>query len=288
MNKKVILITGTNSGFGWLTAQSCAALGYKVYATMRDVAGRNREKATQLASHSPNIEVIDLELTDPASAKKVFGTILNNEGRIDVLINNAGVYAVGLAETFTDTDIAEIIDINLVGPWRLIRAALPRMRQQGEGLIINVSSVSARFSFPFQAPYSTAKFALEGLSEGLHYEVRPFGVDVALVQPGPFPTEIFGKIWSGSDPSVAEAYGEMAKAPQNMGAGISRMFENLKPNPQAVADAITGLIAQPRGGRALRTVVNPLPEQFTERANDKVQEEFSAFLTTFGMQDLLH
>ncbi|MFN8416685.1 MAG: SDR family NAD(P)-dependent oxidoreductase [Cytophagaceae bacterium] len=183
MSKKIVFITGTNSGFGWLTANSCAALGYKVYATMRDTKGRNAEKAKQL-SQVENIEVIDLELTNGKTVSEAISNIIAKEGRIDVVVNNAGYYAGGLAESFTEEDLEQMFNVHVKGPWRTIRAALPQMRKQQEGLIINISSGLGRFSAPFMTVYNGAKFAVEGLTEGLHYEVRPLGVDVVMIQPG--------------------------------------------------------------------------------------------------------
>src|SRR6202171_6218878 len=201
MEKKVILITGTNSGFGRLAAKSCAALGHKVYATMRDTKGRNADNAKALVEQK-NIEVLDMELTSEKSVNDAVATIIKKEDRIDVVVNNAGLYAVGIAETFTADDLNKVMDVDVVGTWRIIRAVLPKMRSQGEGLIINISSVAGRFSFPFQMVYNSAKFAIEGLTEGLHYEVRPLGVDVVMIQPGAFPTDIFGKTVIGSDATV--------------------------------------------------------------------------------------
>ena len=286
MEKKIILITGTNSGFGWLAANSSADLGHKVYATMRDTNGRNAGKAKALAQHA-NIEVLDVELTNSKSVNDAITSVIKKEGRIDVMVNNAGIYATGIAETFTEEDLSKIIDVNVKGYWRTIKAVLPQMRKQGEGLIINVSSVGGRFSFPFQTVYSGAKFAVEGLTEGLHYEVRPLGVDVAIVQPGPFPTDIFGKIVNGSDMAVIAEYGDLAKIPEQIGAGIGQLFETLKPNPQLVADAIVTLINMPKGKRPLRTVVDPATGSFSEIANKEVKEQYDKFLTAFGMQEML-
>ena len=286
MEQKIILITGTNSGFGWLTAKSCAAKGHKVYATMRATKGRNAEKAKEL-NKQPNIEVLEVELTNEKSITDAVTSILNKEGRLDVVINNAGVYATGIAETFTANDLEKVMDVDVIGIWRIIKAALPQMRKQGEGLIVNISSVAGRFSFPFQAVYNTAKFAVEGLTEGLHYEVRPLGVDVVMVQPGAFPTEVWGKIVSGSDAAVIAGYGDLAKVPEQIGAGVGQMFEAMKPNPQLVADAIINLINTPKGKRPLRTVADPATGGFLETANKQVKEQYDKFLTAFGMQDLL-
>jgi NAD(P)-dependent dehydrogenase (short-subunit alcohol dehydrogenase family) len=287
MTKKIILITGTNSGFGWLAASSCAASGHTVYATMRDTNGRNAEKAKALGQQA-NIEVLDVDVTKGKSVTDAVATIVKKEGRIDVLVNNAGVYATGIAESFTEDDVDKVMDVDVKGPWRTIRAVLPFMRRQGEGLIINISSVAGRFSFPFQTVYNTAKFAVEGLTEGLHYEVRPLGVDVVMIQPGAFPTDVWGKIVNGSDATVIAGYGDLAKVPEQIGAGIGQMFEAMKPNPQMVADAIIKLMDTPRGKRPLRTVVDPATGSFSEIANKQVKEQYEHFLTAFGMQTLLN
>lgn len=287
MEKKIILITGTSSGFGWLAANTCAASGHKVYATMRDTKGRNADKAKTLAQHV-NIEVLDVDIKNTGSINMAIATVLAKEGRLDVLVNNAGLYSVGITETFTEEDVANIMDVNVMGSWRTIRAALPNMRKQEEGLIINISSVAGRFSFPFQTIYNSAKFAIEGLTEGLHYEVRPLGVDVVMIQPGAFPTEVWGKIVTGSDTSVIPGYGDLAKVPDQIGAGISQMFEAAKPDPQLVADAILQLIAASKGERPLRTVVDPATGDFSEIANQHVKEQFDSFLTAFGMGEMLH
>ena len=286
MNKKVILITGCNSGFGWLTAKSCAALGHRVYATMRDTKSRNAEKATLLAGIE-NITVLDVDVTNEASVSEAVAQIMSQQQKIDVVINNAGLYAVGITETYTASDVEKIMDVDVTGAWRIIKACLPYMRQQAEGLIINISSVSGRFSFPFQTIYNAAKFAMEGLTEGLHYEVRSLGVDVVMIQPGPFPTEVWGKIQAGSDTNIIAAYGDLGKVPDQIGAGVRQMFETLKPDPQLVADAIIDLINTPKGRRPLRTVVDPATGSFSEIANLHVKEQYEKFLSAFGMQDLL-
>ncbi len=179
-------------------------------------------------------------------------------------------------------------NIHLKAPWRVIKSALPHMRSQGEGLIVNISSVLGRFSAPFMTVYNSAKFAVEGLSEGLHYEVRPLGIDVALIQPGAFPTEIFSKSKTGSDVAVAAGYGELANVPAQIGEGMGKMFEAYQPNPQLVADAIIGLINTPKGERPLRTVVDAVTGSFSETANQQVKVQYESFLTAFGMQSLLN
>jgi NAD(P)-dependent dehydrogenase (short-subunit alcohol dehydrogenase family) len=136
--------------------------------------------------------------------------------------------------------------------------------------------------------YNSTKFAVEGLTEGLHYEVRPLGVDVVLIQPGAFPTEIFGKSTFGSDHNIAAAYGDLAKVPEQIGAGMGQMFEALKPNPQMIPDAIIKLIETPKGKRPLRTVVDGMTGAIVEKANNEVKQGYVEFLTAFGMKEMVN
>lgn len=287
MSKKVIVVTGTNSGFGWLTANTLAGLGHSVYATMRDTKSKNADKAKTLAE-VPNITVLDVTLTSEESVQHAIDSIIAKEGRIDVLVNNAGFGAAGVAESFTTSDVEEMFGIHVVANWRLMKAVLPTMRKQAEGLIINVSSGAGRFAFPFMTVYSAAKFGLEGLSEGLHYEVKKLGVDVTLLQPGAFPTDILHKLKTGSDARVAAEYGTLAAIPEQMGNSLAQLFETVKPDPQEVADAVVKLINLPKGQRPLRTVVDPATGHIVKAANDGVKIEYEKTIAAFGMGELLN
>lgn len=286
MTKKVILITGTNSGFGYLTAKSSAEKGYTVYATMRAIEGRNAERAAELSAID-NVNVLSLDVTNEQEVKDVVASVIEREGQLDVVVNNAGYFGGGVTEAYATDDLEKMFDVNLKGTWRVTKASLPQMRKQGEGLIINTSSGLGRFSAPFMTVYNSTKFAVEGLTEGLHYEVRPLGVDVVMIQPGAFPTEIFGKTTSGSDQGVAAGYGDLAKIPEQIGAGMGQMFEAMKPNPQMIPDAILKLIDTPKGERPLRTVVDGMTGQIVEKANEEVKAGHAQFLGAFGMQELL-
>ena len=287
MTKKVVLITGTNSGFGYLTAKGAAAKGHTVYASMRNVDTKNAEKAKEL-SIIENIHVVEIDITNAEQVKSVVNSIIEKEGRLDILINNAGYYGLGITETFTVEDIENMYDVNVKGSWRMMKAALPQMRKQKSGLIVNISSGLGRFSSPFMTVYNSSKFALEGLAEGLHYEVRPFGIDVVIVQPGAFPTEIFNKTTYGADKQLADEYGELSKLPKQLGQGILQMFENVKPDPQMVPDAIFKLMEMDHGKRPLRTVVDAITGQFVEKANTEVKQEYDKFITAFGLEALLN
>lgn len=287
MSKKVVLITGTNSGFGWLTAHSVAALGHQVYATMRDTQGKNAEKAEALSALK-NVTVLDVTLTEDDSVKQAVDRVIAEAGRIDVLVNNAGFSLNGVAESFTTADVQAIFDVNVFAPWRFIKQVLPAMRKQADGLIINVTSGFGRVSFPFATIYAGSKFGLEGITEGLHYEVKRLGIDVAILEPGAFPTEMNQKTRYASDQSVFEGYGAIADIPGKMIAALGGLIQNHNPDPQMVADAIVDLIGTEKGKRPLRTVVDPITGKYIQAANQAVAEHFGPALTLFGMGELLN
>jgi NAD(P)-dependent dehydrogenase (short-subunit alcohol dehydrogenase family) len=286
MSKKVVLITGTNSGFGWLTAHSVAALGHQVYATMRDTQGKNAERANALAAVQ-NVTVLDVTLTEDASVQQAVDRVIAEAGRIDVLVNNAGFSMNGVAESFTTADVQAIFDVNVFAPWRFIKQVLPAMRKQAEGLIINVTSGFGRVSFPFATIYAGSKFGLEGLSEGLHYEVKRLGIDVAILEPGAFPTEMNQKTQYASDQSVFEGYSAIADMPGKMIVALGGLIQSHNPDPQMVADAIVDLIGTEKGKRPLRTVVDPITGKYIQAANEAVAGQFAPGLTLFGMGELL-
>jgi len=197
-------------------------------------------------------------ITDDISVKQAIKTIIAREGSVDVLVNNAGFSMNGVAESFTTADVQSMFDVNVFAPWRFIKEALPAMRKQEDGLIINVTSGFGRVSFPFATVYAASKFGLEGLSEGLHYEVKRLGIDVAIVEPGAFPTEMSLKTGNASDQSVFEGYGAIAEIPNKMMSALGGLIESHQTNPQDVADAIVKLITAEKGKRPLRTVVDPI------------------------------
>jgi short-subunit dehydrogenase len=175
--KKVILITGISSGFGQKTAELLAKDGHKVYGTVR------RDVPV-----SGGVIKMNLDLTDPESIKKTVSEIISKEGRIDTLINNAGMHTGGPIETLPIEYAKLQIDTNFIGLVNLTREVLPYMRKQGGGTIINFSSIGGLMGLPFQAFYSAGKFAIEGFSEALRMEVKQFNIKVVLINPGDFHT----------------------------------------------------------------------------------------------------
>jgi NADP-dependent 3-hydroxy acid dehydrogenase YdfG len=174
---KVVLITGISSGFGNKTAELLASKGYIVYGTVR--------KETETL---PNIHVLKMDLLDPSSIKKAVGSVVQKEGRIDILINNAGVHTGGSIETTPIENIRLQMDTNVMGMVYMLREVLPAMRQQQEGTIINFSSIGGLMGLPFQGFYSASKFAIEGISEALRMELKPFNIKVVVINPGDFHT----------------------------------------------------------------------------------------------------
>lgn len=174
---KVIFITGVSSGFGKETARLLANKGHTVYGTVRKDSGSDH-----------NVHYLKMDLTDIDSIKKAVSTVLEKEGRIDVLINNAGMHTGGPIETSPVENIKIQMDTNLLGTVILTKEVLPHMRHQGGGTIINFGSIGGLLGLPYQGIYSAAKFAIEGLSEALRMEVREFKIKVIVINPGDFHT----------------------------------------------------------------------------------------------------
>jgi NAD(P)-dependent dehydrogenase (short-subunit alcohol dehydrogenase family) len=253
---QVILITGTSSGIGRLAAETLARAGHSVYASMRDMAFRNREAAETLAKIP--VRVIDLDVTQTESVNHAVQTVIQEAGRLDVLVNNAGHMSIGIAEAFTEAQVQQQMDVNFLGPVRTCRAVLPHMRQRGQGLIIHVTSVVGRVLFPACAFYCASKFALEAYAEVLHYELSGLGVESVIVEPGPFPTRLLANSPEPADRSRAEAYGSIAQIREVFADTFSKFFASEQSTkPQDVADAIAKLVSAPSGKRPLRTVCGP-------------------------------
>jgi NAD(P)-dependent dehydrogenase (short-subunit alcohol dehydrogenase family) len=255
-NPQVILITGTSSGIGRLAAETLARSGHSVYASMRDTAVRNREAAEALAKIP--VRVIDLDVTQAESVSHAVQTVIDEAGRLDVVVNNAGHMSIGIAEAFTEAQAQQQMDVNFLGPVRMCRAVLPHMRKRGNGLIIHVTSVVGRVLFPACAFYCASKFALEAYAEVLHYELSGLGVESVIVEPGPFPTRLLANSPGPADRARAEAYGDISQIREIFGETFSKFFASEQStNPQDVADAIAKLVSTPQGKRPLRTVCGP-------------------------------
>jgi len=202
---RVWLITGANSGFGRALTEAAVAAGDVVVATARRVAALD----DLAAAHPGQVSPLPLDVTDAAAIDATVGDVIARHGRIDVLVNNAGRSHVGAAEETTDAELRDLFEVHLFGPAALIRAVLPHMRSRRSGAIVQLSSLGGQLSYAGFGAYSATKSALEGLSEALADEVRPFGIKVLIVEPGAFRTELFGNI-SASTPMAdyAETAGQ--------------------------------------------------------------------------------
>jgi NAD(P)-dependent dehydrogenase (short-subunit alcohol dehydrogenase family) len=269
--KKVILITGASTGFGRTAAETLAQRGYSVFATMRDIAGRNASISESLRSvahrESWNLEVLDLDVTNEASVNHAVQQVLDRTGRIDVVINNAGVFTLGITEGYTVEQYQQVLDVNLFGVVRVNRAVLPAMRRQRSGLLIHVSSAAGRAVVPGSAVYCASKFALEALADNYRYELAPFGIDSVVVEPGIHRTPLLEKILPPADQDRVGEYGSTAdaiKKVKNVFEAANRTAET--PGPEGVVEAFVRLIETPPGERPLRTVptaaLQPLLEPY--------------------------
>lgn len=251
---KTILVTGASSGFGRRISETLAASGHTVVATMRATETKNLEHARSL--RDAGLYVVDLDVTDTRSVEAAVSHVIENIGKIDVVVNNAGVASAGVSEAFSDAQMAKLFDVNVLGLQRVTRAVLPSMRAQGSGLIVNIGSILGRVTFPFFGIYGASKFAVEALSESYRYELSQLGIDVTLVQPSAYPTQMYASADQPTDLARVESYGAVGRIP----AGMFEQFMSMlsgddAPNPQDIADAVASLVDQPAGQRAARLVV---------------------------------
>lgn len=283
---KKILITGCSTGFGFAAAQHLAGKGHSVYASMRNTSGKNAQAAEALrnfdAGGSGIIQVLDVDVTSDESIEKAA------EGlpAMDVLINNAGLGYGGALEAFTSKQCLDQLDVNIVGTLRMSKAVLPGMRKQGSGLIIQVSSIAGRGAFPGFGVYHASKWGLEGLSESMRYELAPLGIDVVMVEPGPFETNFFGNIETPTDEEIASAYQHVNGFLEGFEQNVKAAFEDANAPTDAgiVSEIFERLIETPAGERPLRTIAG-LDFGF-QQLNDAVEPFRKASLASMGLEEM--
>ncbi|WP_323636108.1 oxidoreductase [Pectobacterium polaris] len=238
MNAKVSLVTGASSGIGQATALRLKALGHTVYAAARRV-----DRMKNLAD--AGIHTLAMDVTDDASMQAGINDILEKSGRIDVLINNAGYGSYGALEEVSPDEAREQFNVNIFGAVRLIQLILPHMRAQGSGTIVNISSMGGKMYTPLGGWYHGTKFALEAISDCLRLEVKPFGIDVVIVEPGGIKTE-WGSIAANK---LRDVSGTGPYAPQAVAMSESMIGEanskRLSP-PEIIADTIARAVSARR------------------------------------------
>lgn len=256
---KNVVITGSSSGFGYLTTLLLARKGYKVWATMRNVETKNALKKEELLAIAKkeelDISVIELDVTKDASVANAIETIVSEDKRIDHLVNNAGYMFVGITEAYSIAQAKDQFETNFFGILRMVKAVAPHMRKQKEGLIVNVTSIAGRLTFPYFGIYCASKHAVEAYSQALRYELAPWGIEVSLVEPGPFGTNLLYSGPKEADQAVFDDYGDQKNEP----AGLLKYFDGFfqspdAPDPQLVANDIAMLVETQRGKRQERVV----------------------------------
>lgn len=293
--KQVIAITGASSGFGALTARALARSGHTVYAGMRSTTGRNASQVEQARAfskeHGVDLRSVELDVQSDASVKAAVEQIVAECGRIDVVIHNAGHMSFGPAEAFTPEQFAELYDINVLSTQRVNRAALPQLRKQGRGLVVWISSSSARGGTPpYLSPYFAAKAAMDSLAVSYAGELSRWGIETSIIVPGAFTkgTNHFAHSGSPADaPRAAEyANGPTGDIPDIALKGLAAL-EPADADAAAVAEAVVKVIDTPFGKRPFRVHIDPSQDgaEIVNGVADRVRAEL---LRRIGLQDLLH
>ncbi|MBF0483453.1 MAG: SDR family oxidoreductase [Candidatus Omnitrophica bacterium] len=239
---KIILITGCSSGFGMLTAVHLSTKGHKVIATLRDLS-KNTDLKNRAKEFNTTIDIQQLDVNKPETITTTIEYIKQKYGRIDILINNAGYSIGGFFEDLSDQDIRSIMETNFFGVQNLTRSVLPIMREQKQGKIINISSVSGLTTYPGLSGYNASKWALEAFSECLYYEVKQFGINVCLIEPGSYRTKIFeenGRYAENFNNPQSPYY----QISQSLKELVMQSIKNNKRDPMAIAYLIEKLINQ--------------------------------------------
>lgn len=267
-NAKVAIVTGSSSGIGLVTALELARKGYFTYATVRNPA--KAEAITEAAKKEKlPIAIIQLDVTDDNSVKRAVEQVLKEKGRIDLLVNNAGY---GLGGAFEDSSMDEIkaqYETNVFGLIRTTQAVLPAMRKQKSGTIVNISSAAGRLGYPAASVYVSSKFAIEGLSESMAYEVEPFGIRVILVEPGVIKTNFgTGMVFAKKAQDPNSPYSQMM---QRMGGNWQYMLENGSP-AELVAKVVIDAIESKDGN--LRYIAGKDVEGWMQTRKGMTEPEF--------------
>jgi len=281
---KTILVTGASSGFGRLTAEMLSKSGHKVFAGFRSAEGARKQIADELKAK--NIEILKVDVTDQASVDTAIVQLLEKSGnKLDVVVNNAGMASAGLSEAFTAEQARDLFEVNVFGVQRVLRATLPVLRAKRAGLVINVGSILGRVTLPFFGLYGASKYAVEAMTDSYRYELSELGVDVVLVQPSAYPTNMYAAAQKPANGELAKSYGETAEVPGKILKTFMTLFrgENA-PNPQDVATAIDKIVATPAGSRPERVVVG-LPFG-SDAVNTAVAPIQRGVIESLGLGDL--
>ena len=290
---KVILVTGASSGIGALSVRALALAGHTVYAGIRQIATRNATAAADLTrygtDHRVDVHAVELDVTSQDSADAAVDRIFAERGRLDVVVHNAGHMVLGAAEAFTTEQFADLYDVNVLGTQRVNRAALPKLREQGSGLLVWIGSSSTRGGCPpFLAPYFAAKAVMDALAVSYAAEVLPFGIDTAIVVPGAFTTGTnhFANAGAPADVDRAEAYDQRhGPLMGDLGKRLAALIPS-DADVTEVAEALARLVAMKQGTRPLRTHIDPSRDgsEVASAVTDRLRADF---FRRIGLDSLL-
>lgn len=292
-NEQVVLVTGAGSGIGRAVALSLARAGHQVYASMREIRQRNRERADALLDlarkESLSLDVVELDVLAEVSCQAAVNRILATQGRLDVVVNNAGMLMTGIAEAFSVEQVARIIDTNALSWLRVNRAVLPAMRRQGHGLLMYVGSTTARLHEPFLGPYIASKAAGDAIAEIMGMEVRPLGIESVILVPGAFTsgTEHFAHANAPEYLAIEQQYGDLPDRIASLGDRLNAIdaANGGALDVSAVGQAAVDVLAMPRGQRPFRVVIDG-QRKGTEAIDAVYHEKQVAFLRQMGLEDL--
>jgi NAD(P)-dependent dehydrogenase (short-subunit alcohol dehydrogenase family) len=290
---QTILITGASGGFGALTARALADAGHTVYAGMRNIAERNQQAAADARAYATEHDVVlrpvEMDVVVQDSIDRAVATVLEEAGRIDVLLHNAGHMMIGPTEAFRPEQLAELYDTNVLSTQRVNRAVLPHLRAQRDGLVLWMSSTSCRGGTPpYLAPYFAAKAGMDSLAVSYAAELARFGVDTSIVVPGSFTvgTNHFAHAGHASDTEVSEAYEEKYAGLVDQVAGRLAKLAPDDQDPGDVSRAVVDLVAMPKGKRPFRVHIDPADDgaEVVNAVGDRMRTEF---YRRVGLEDLL-
>lgn len=290
---KVVLVTGAGSGIGRAIAVAMAAAGHHVYVGLRDVRERNRERADQLTAlameKSWSLHVVEMDVLSDIGCQAAVNQILAEQGRLDCVVNNAGMLMTGLTEAFSAEQVARIFDTNAVSWLRVNQAVLPTMRRQGGGLLMYVGSTTSRLHEPFIGPYVASKAAGEALAEVMAMEVKPSGIDSVMLVPGAFTTgtEHFAHANSPEYHAIERQYGDLSARMATLGERLEAI-DNANGGGlgvEAVGEAAVAVLAMAQGRRPSRVTVDG-QRKGTEEIDAVYHTKQVQFLKNMGLQDL--
>jgi NAD(P)-dependent dehydrogenase (short-subunit alcohol dehydrogenase family) len=284
MSQQIVLITGASSGFGALAARALARAGHTVYASMRQTTGRNAAQVAAAADyareHGVDLRTLELDIASQTSADAAVAAVIAAHGRLDVLVHNAGHMAFGPAEAFAPEQFAQLYDSNVLGAQRVNRSALPHLREQRRGLLLWVSSSSARGGTPpYLAPYFAAKAAMDSLAVSYAGELARWGIETSILVPGAFTsgTNHFAHAGAPSDSARVAEYESGPTA--GFGEEILRKLAAGVPadaDPASVAEAMVAILERPYGRRPFRVHIDPADDgsETVSAVADRIRAEF--------------